>query len=286
MRFTANMKNDLLFTYANWGDVRSADFVNLISELGKLGALAGQHTSKDGAGRLQHFTLKLWETPFIAIQVQNIRSAGLRILDIGSGLSPLPAHLQSLGHSVTAVDNNAWNLWEKGAGWMKSIYRTGAEYVELSNLRDITRFDKHSFDVITSCSVIEHFDEETFRIFREVLKHAANPEGQIILTYDFDIAIWGAVSKDRDMLDIIKAGRLMENLFGEGPVSQQLIAKTMKLQNRIKLAYPLFLASRSHLFKLYRKLKKTGPMFNNLGTSLREVTSSIGISCPISCLIK
>jgi len=121
---------------------------------------------------------KVWEYPWVWQSLQAIRLPGLKILDIGSELSPMPWFFASLGSSVSMVekDPELFALW--------------------SGLRDRFGFDvdwrcaegcglpHHSdtFDVVTSFSVIEHIEDKAAAVDETV--RVLKPGGLLCLTFD------------------------------------------------------------------------------------------------------
>ena len=133
------------FCYPTWGKLTSKKYSSIATELKLLGSKISSETQKDPAGRLQNFTLKLWEKPYIYYQIEQYckktQKSQLKILDIGSGLSPLPVYLQEKGHQVTAVDDNSWKLWENES-WIKKIYNTNVDYILIENISSLKQFEK------------------------------------------------------------------------------------------------------------------------------------------------
>ena len=132
------------FSYPTWEKLSSEKYNSIATELKQFGSTISSETQADPAGRLQNFTLKLWENPYIYYQIEKYckktLKSQLKILDIGSGLSPLPAYLQKKGHHVTAVDDNSWKLW-KNESWIKKIYNTNVEYIIIKD--NILSFYSH-----------------------------------------------------------------------------------------------------------------------------------------------
>jgi len=288
------------FCYPTWGKLTSKKYSSIATELKLLGSKISSETQKDPAGRLQNFTLKLWEKPYIYYQIEQYckktQKSQLKILDIGSGLSPLPVYLQEKGHQVTAVDDNSWKLWENES-WIKKIYNTNVDYILIENISSLKQFEKNTFDLIISCSVIEHFDNHTFNHFIPVMYKILKPQGGIILTFDFNVPI---LQKNRDSKESLypeKALEIIQMLLGDDP-SSLLDVYEKKLKSliwKIKCNYPLLIFSKIlsnfiYLFfknidrgdsqrKLMHLFNKSSPVFNTYSRKyLGEVTTSIGIS--------
>jgi len=122
---------------------------------------------------------------------------GLKILDIGSGVSTFPIYLSSKGHEVYSIDTDEVSmnrLAPKFAEWcgVDTKYRVG----DASSLE----FSDNTFDRIFCISVFEHLEEERIN-HRIVNNHKRNldvkaikemlrvlkPGGLIILTTDWKV---------------------------------------------------------------------------------------------------
>ena len=288
------------FSYPTWEELTSEKYNSIATELKLFGSRIPSKTQADPAGTLQNFTLKLWENPYIYYQIEKYckktLKSQLKILDIGSGLSPLPVYLQEKGHQVTAVDDNSWKLW-KNESWIKKIYNTNVEYIIIKDISSLKQFEKNSFDLIISCSVIEHFDDHTFKHFVPLMYQILKPEGSIVLTFDLNIPI---LQKNRDSLESIypeKALNIIEMLLKDDPFSLLgVYKKNLKsLIRQIKYNYPLFIFSKIlsnliHLFfknidrgalqrNILSRFNKSAPIFSTYSRKyLGEVTTSIGMS--------
>ena len=288
------------FSYPTWEKLSSEKYNSIATELKQFGSTISSETQADPAGRLQNFTLKLWENPYIYYQIEKYckktLKSQLKILDIGSGLSPLPVYLQEKGHQVTAVDDNSWKLW-KNESWIKKIYNTNVEYIIIKDISSLKQFEKNSFDLIISCSVIEHFDDHTFKHFVPLMYQILKPEGSIVLTFDLNIPI---LQKNRDSLESIypeKALNIIEMLLKDDPFSLLGVykKKLKSLIRQIKYNYPLLIFSKIlsnliHLFfknidrgalqrNILSRFNKSAPIFSTYSRKyLGEVTTSIGMS--------
>ena len=288
------------FSYPTWGKLTSEKYHSIAKELKQLGSTISSETQADPAGRLQNFTLKLWENPYIYYQIEKYckktLKSQLKILDIGSGLSPLPAYLQKKGHHVTAVDDNSWKLW-KNESWMKKIYNTDVNYIIIEDISSLNQFKKNTFDLIISCSVIEHFDDQTFNQFIPTMYKILKPEGCIVLTFDLNIPIFQKNKNSFESIYPEKALEMIEMLLKDDPSSLLDIykKKLTSLIWQIKYNYPLLIFSKIlsnfiHLFyknidrgtlqrKLLNQFNKSVPIFNTYSKKyLGEVTTSVGIS--------
>lgn len=135
------------------------------------------------------------EYPWIAAHLPPTRS--LRILDAGSGVSPLPLLLAKLGHLVVTVDPHpivrtgtppeSWNEW----GFL--------DYAELD--KQITSLHlpyeetdpNMQFDAVVSVSVIEHLSSAVRRAWLETAASQLATGGRLLLTIDtvpFSDRLW------------------------------------------------------------------------------------------------
>ena len=109
----------------------------------------------------------------------------LRYLDIGSGESPLPTFLHA--HSqwdITCLDKCPWVRKQKR--FLKTIGSGDAESARRFRIieQDLLKADlpDESFDVITSVSVIEHFEGESDSAAMKACGRLLRPGGHLVLT--------------------------------------------------------------------------------------------------------
>lgn len=145
-------------------------------------------------------TTRLYEYPWVAEQVRP--RTGLRVLEIGGGLSGLQFVFSWLGCDVTNVDPGVdaygrdWDLSPKRFDELNEAYGTNVRLIreQLEN----ADLEKGSFDVIVSVSVIEHMGPERGQ---SVLSRAAEllrPGGRIVLTLDLfpDVLPFGPAERN------------------------------------------------------------------------------------------
>ena len=140
----------------------------------------------------EHFTFfpktitRTIEYPWIASRLRDC--AGLRILDLGAGVSVLPLWLAASGALVTTVDNHPirrdpqaklhWNEW----GFLDFA---SFDQRIVSHQQDMQVFtDEQGFDRIYSASVIEHMPATARRATIARLSELLRPEGRLLLTLD------------------------------------------------------------------------------------------------------
>ena len=121
---------------------------------------------------------RIWEYPWAWFQLESLKQRGLRVLDIGSELSPFPWFLASQGFDVIISDRTAnyWGVWQKVGRQLKLA--ASKRILDAQNLDLLTA----SVDIYLSVSVIEHIPdkakviEETARVLR--------PGGLLVMTFD------------------------------------------------------------------------------------------------------
>jgi 2-polyprenyl-3-methyl-5-hydroxy-6-metoxy-1,4-benzoquinol methylase len=122
---------------------------------------------------------KIWEYPWIWFNgLEHIDWANVKLLDMGSELSPMAWFLASLGAKTTLVEaDGQWiSAWEE-------VKKNTGLYVEW----DIThnghlRFADNQFDVVTSFSVIEHQRDKHLAI--DEIVRVLKPEGMFAMSFD------------------------------------------------------------------------------------------------------
>jgi 2-polyprenyl-3-methyl-5-hydroxy-6-metoxy-1,4-benzoquinol methylase len=136
------------------------------------------------------------EYPWL-MEKMNILPVGSRILDIGSGVSPIPIMLAERGLLVSCVDahprvrrienQKEWNEW----GYLD--YSLFSPHLR-SFYTDIQTFaPKEPFDAIYSISVLEHMPRRVWERTLEQLPRWLKPNGYLFLTLDLipgTYALW------------------------------------------------------------------------------------------------
>lgn len=127
------------------------------------------------------------EYPWILASLQeDLR--GLRILDVGAGINPLPFMLSNRGARVTTLDNHSlirdpttreqWNEW----GYLDyALLDPRIASVQMA-YEDFSPADR--FDAIYSVSVIEHVPADVRRSWIENFVRQLTPNGLLLLTVD------------------------------------------------------------------------------------------------------
>lgn len=121
---------------------------------------------------------RLWEYPWVYVQLEPVREQQLRVLDVGSANSPLPWFLATRGFDVAVSDRKAdcWRLWRQAS---RRLAVTVSRYILDAQDLDLPTA---SIDVYLSASVIEHVEDK-----RRAIHEAARvlrPGGLLVMTFD------------------------------------------------------------------------------------------------------
>jgi 2-polyprenyl-3-methyl-5-hydroxy-6-metoxy-1,4-benzoquinol methylase len=98
---------------------------------------------------------KVWEYPKVVLyleEVQKKENKKIKVMDFGCGVTPLDQYLSQLGYDVWGVD------WKFG-GHLKrpTINMLQESYPDVNYyIGDINKLEISDFDVVFSCSVLEH----------------------------------------------------------------------------------------------------------------------------------
>ncbi len=172
-------------------------------------------------------TTRLYEYPWVAEQV--CPRPGLRVLEIGGGLSGLQFVFSRLGCDVTNVDPGVdtfgrdWDLSPKRFEELNGAYGTNVRLIrdQLEN----ADLDRGSFDAVVSVSVIEHMGSECGRAVLSRAAELLRPGGRIVLTLDLfpDLFPFGLAEKNSygtnvDVKEIVEGFKIVvgkrEELLG------------------------------------------------------------------------
>lgn len=131
-------------------------------------------------GGLREYTTysRVWEYPWLWLQLEPLKGQGLTLLDIGTELSPFPWFLAAQGFKVTVSDVTArhWPMWDKASRLLDVPVR--------KRVLDALALDlpTSSIDVYLSVSVIEHLPLKAQAILEAA--RVLRPGGLLVMTFD------------------------------------------------------------------------------------------------------
>jgi 2-polyprenyl-3-methyl-5-hydroxy-6-metoxy-1,4-benzoquinol methylase len=132
---------------------------------------------------------RLWEY-FWLYRTLNLSAGGVRVLDLGGPATHLTLLAALAGCRVTTLDINA--QFVTAAQECARELQMASLDARVGDMRDLSAFPNETFDVVVSCSVLEHLtgdDQET--ALREMAR-VLRPGGLIGLTFDFGPSAAGA----------------------------------------------------------------------------------------------
>jgi polysaccharide pyruvyl transferase WcaK-like protein len=121
---------------------------------------------------------KVWEYPWTWKYLSGLSFPDLRILDIGSEISPMPWFFASLGAKVTMVESDPCHE-EK---WRSLRERHGFDVDWLIVRGAELPLASETFDLVTSYSVIEHIDDKEVAVEEAI--RVVKPGGILCFTFD------------------------------------------------------------------------------------------------------
>jgi SAM-dependent methyltransferase len=122
---------------------------------------------------------KIWEYPWIWTHLLGDQCwIGKRLLDIGTELSPIPWILSAFGAQVTLVENDPqWiERWEKA----RDLLKTSVSWKIVAD--EELPFANHTFECVTSFSVIEH-QKQKEKAIDEIVR-VLTPGGTLGISFD------------------------------------------------------------------------------------------------------
>lgn len=155
---------------ARISEINDADYLAFMDELNKF-------AGKVGLDQYETYS-RIWEYPWLWTYLKPLANKGLKLLDIGSEMSPFPWYLASQCYDVIVSDHNKanWNSWKtvnKKLGSDTKIKILDAQSLDLPTA---------SVDVYLSVSVIEHVPNK-IKVIEEAAR-VLKPGGIFISTFD------------------------------------------------------------------------------------------------------
>jgi ubiquinone/menaquinone biosynthesis C-methylase UbiE len=160
----------MLKQLAKMSELKSDNYNECINEINQIARRCG----------LQEYTAfsRIWEYPWLWDKLKRFSGRKLRVLDLGSELSPFPWFLATKGFNVIVSDINDgyWDFWqraEKALGINVTKTKLDAQNLDLPT---------DSINIYLSVSVIEHVPNkgQTIAEAARVLKTG----GMLIMTFD------------------------------------------------------------------------------------------------------
>ena len=130
---------------------------------------------------LRQFTngSKTWEYPWLWFNgLEHMDWSHVKLLDLGSELSPMPWFIASLGARVTLVEHD--DQWVPA--WEKIARETGLDVRWHVVTDEHLPFSERYFDVVTSFSVIEHQHDKNLAV--DEVARVLKPGGRFAISFD------------------------------------------------------------------------------------------------------
>lgn len=138
-----------------------------------------------------HQWSRQWEYPFIIYSIKNLHRKGLKILDLGAGMTFLPYYLKDKlsADTVKALDydQSLGSLY----GRVNKARKTDIDF-SWQDIRELSKASQEQYDVIYSVSVLEHTDQ-----YADIIKSCyklLKPGGIFCLTFDISLDRHGEIS--------------------------------------------------------------------------------------------
>jgi len=157
------------------------------------GSTAGMPFSSTGlAESLPSLVLRpfrLWEYAWL-YRTLNLSAGGVSVLDLGGPATHLTILAAIAGCRVTTLDINS--EFVAAARECARELRIASLDARVGDMRDLSAFPNDSFDVIVSCSVLEHLTGHDQEIALKEAARVLRPGGIAGLTFDFGSSAAGA----------------------------------------------------------------------------------------------
>ena len=176
-------ENDFVFVNGLTSDVVSSPRLATVSELKskRFKEFMGTLNKRARKLGLRTFTnwSKVWEYPWLWFNgLNSLDWPSLKVLDLGSELSPMPWFLASHGAKVTLAEHDPQWLPK----WERLVKKTGLDLDWCIVKDEILPYPAQSFDVVTSFSVIEHQRDK--RLALQEVARVLKPGGTFAVSFD------------------------------------------------------------------------------------------------------
>ena len=171
---------------------RDRDVRDLLT-LDILGAAAGLPLSStgmaEGTPNLVSRPFRLWEYMWL-YKVLRLSRGKLKVLDLGGPASQLSVLAAIAGCDVTSIDINP-EFVEAGKDCAQALSLRSFTPT-IGDMRDLSWLPPESFDVVVSCSVMEHIAGHDQAVALQQISRVLKPAGVVGLTFDYGPAAPGA----------------------------------------------------------------------------------------------
>lgn len=167
---------------ASMSEMNDANYLAFMDELNKF-------ADKVGLDQYETYS-RIWEYPWLWTHLKLMAGKGLKVLDIGSEMSPFPWYLASQGYKVIVSDHKRtnWRRWKTIKS--KLDLDTKIKILDAQSLDLPTA----SVDIYLSVSVIEHVPDK-IKVIEEAAR-VLKPGGIFISTFDICEADMGMTFPD------------------------------------------------------------------------------------------
>ena len=132
---------------------------------------------------------RLWEYAWLYKSL-GLADGNLKVLDLGGPASHVTILAALAGSAVSSVDLNPEIV--RAAQECAQTFGLSGFAPAVGDMRDLSRFPDSSFDVVISCSVLEHLTAEDQELALRETARVLKPGGLVGLTFDFGPGAPGA----------------------------------------------------------------------------------------------
>jgi SAM-dependent methyltransferase len=132
---------------------------------------------------------RLWEYVWL-YQALNLSAGEIRVLDLGGPATHLTILAALAGCRVTTLDINPEFI--QAAQECSRTLQIASLDARVGDMRDLSAFSEDSFDVVVSCSVLEHLSANDQEIALREMARVLKPGGLAGMTFDFGESAAGA----------------------------------------------------------------------------------------------